>query len=190
MPYQGYNGTAGYNPIKEEGYKIIGYEIYEEISTPDILIAPCGNGSLLFSVYKSFNELKILGLVNKLPKMIGVQIKSASPLKESFEKKEDFVVLDNIPDSIAEGILASESFSSSKLMVALKETQGEIVEVNDSEIIESIEEVVKLESLLPEPTSGSVFAAIKKLTKFKGQKIVLIMTAGGLRELEKTLALL
>jgi threonine synthase len=176
--YDTYNATGGFNPLKEEGIKIISFEIFEDISVPDIIIAPCGNGTLLYSIYKGFKELHLLGLTDKMPKLIGVQVKNAAPLKKSFEEQKDFVVLENIPDSIAEGIIASESFSSPKLMHALKETGGEILEVEEEEIEESLEEIKSLENLDPEPTSASVFAAAKKIQE-KNQKVVLVMTAGG-----------
>ncbi len=183
--YDTYNATGGFNPLKEEGIKIISFEIFEDINVPDIIVAPCGNGTLLYSIYKGFKELNLLGLTDKMPKLIGVQVKGAAPLKESFENNKDFVILKDVPDSIAEGIIASESFSSPKLMHALMETQGMIVEVSEGEITESLEETKELENINPEPTSASVFAAAKKMTDSKEKKIVLIMTAGGDKDIEK-----
>ncbi len=38
----------------------VGFEIWEEIGVPDIIIVPCGNGTLLFGIYKAFVELLLL----------------------------------------------------------------------------------------------------------------------------------
>ena len=183
--YVVWNCTPGINPIKEEGIKIIGFEIYEEIGVPDVIIVPCGNGTLLWGLYKAFKELVLLGLSNKLPKLVGVQIKNAAPLMIAWQKQQDFAILYDIPDSVAEGIIAEESYSSPKVMVALKDTYGTIIEVTEAEIKTSLKEVVEIESLIPEPTSAVVFAAVKKLNLSKKAKIVLVQTAGGMKNLEE-----
>lgn len=185
----GYNVTPGINPIKEEGIKIIGFEIWGEIEVPDVIMVPCGNGTLLFGIYKAFKELQYLGIIKKLPKFIGAQVKNASPLKASYDRHKEFVELENIPDSIAEGIIAQESYSSPKVMMVLNETNGQIVEVDDKEISEALEEAIKLESLIPEITSAAVFAALKKLNFNKNEKIVLVQTAGGMKNLKEIMGL-
>lgn len=183
--YDGWNATPGVNPVKEEGIKIIGFEIWEEIGVPDVIVVPCGNGTLLYGIYKAFMELQFLGLITKLPKLIGVQIKGAAPLKAAFESSKEFVGLSNIPDSIAEGIVARESYSSPKVMMALKDTSGEVVEVDDVETVVAMKEIMNEESLIPEPTSAVVYAAIKKMQIDIDLKIVLIQTAGGMKNLKE-----
>lgn len=185
-PYKSYNATGGFNCLKEEGIKTISFEIYEDLSAvPDVIVAPCGNGTLLFSIYKGFKELQEMKLIDRLPMLIGVQVKNAAPLKQSFVKGKEFTVLKDIPNSIAEGIIAAESYSSRKLMIALKESGGEIIEVTDEEIVKSLKEAIDLESIIPEPTAATVFAGIKKLDHIKNKKIVLILTAGGSKNLEE-----
>lgn len=183
--HPGYNMTPGYNPVKEEGIKMIGYEIYEDLEAPDVIIVPCGNGTLLFGIYKAFKELNYLGLINKLPKMIGVQIKNASPIKKAFENKVDHKILKNIPYSIAEGIIAEESYSSPKAILALKETGGEIIEVTDRELTGSMKKIISMESLIPEPTSAVVYAALSKMKLNPNDKVVLVQSAGGMKNLKE-----
>ncbi|EKD86363.1 MAG: threonine synthase [uncultured bacterium] len=190
MPFPGWNCTPGLNPIKEEGIKVIGFEIFEEIGVPDVIIAPCGNGTLLFGLFKAFKELSFLGVTTKMPKFLGVQIRGASPLKSAFEQQEDFVKLNDIPSSIAEGIVAEESYSSPKVMYALEDTGGEIIEVSDSEITQAIKEIIKTESIIPEPTSAVAYAAIEKVNINKNDKVVLINTAGGQKNLKEIMQLL
>lgn len=183
--YNGWNCTPGINPIKEEGIKLIGYEIWEDIGVPDIIVVPCGNGTLLWSIYKSFYELQLLGLIEKLPVFIGVQVKDSAPLKNAFETHKDYIELPTAQDSIAEGIIAQESYSSPKVMIALNNSQGFIVEVTENEIKESLLEIIELESLIPEPTSAVVYAAIKQLKHYDDKKIVVIQTGGGFKNLKE-----
>lgn len=176
-----YNATGGYNSIKEEGLKKIAYELTD---IPKIVIVPCGNGTLLWSIYKGFKELQQMNLIKNLPKLIGVQVKGAAPLKAGNK-------VDNPIDSIADGIVASESFSAIKVGLALTDTQGEIIEVTDDEIIEGLKEAIELESIIPEPTSAAVFAGVKKLSdKDKKQAVVLILTAGGYKNLDEILKII
>jgi threonine synthase len=184
-PKYGWNCTPGINPIKEEGIKLIGFEIWEDMGVPDIIVVPCGNGTLLFGIYKAFKELMHLGLIHRLPKMIGIQIKNASPLKIAFEKNKDYAVLSSIPNSIAEGIVAMESYSSPKVMHALKDTQGEIIEVDDLEVANALNEIIKEESLIPEPTAAVVYASLAKIKASYSDNIVLIQSAGGMKNLNE-----
>src|SRR3989338_2194900 len=188
--YEGWNCTPGLNPIKEEGIKLIGYEIWEEMGVPDIIVVPCGNGTLLYGIYKAFKELQLLNYVNTLPQLIGIQIKNAAPLKKALETGSDYITLGEVHDSIAEGIIALESYSSPKVMMALKETGGTIVEVSDSEIRESMQEIISLESLIPEPPAAVVYAGVKKLFNVSDKKIVLVQTAGGMKNLKEIMGLL
>ena len=183
--YPGWNVTPGINPLKDEGIKIIGFEIFDEIGVPDVIVVPSGNGTLLYGIYKAFEELKHFGFIDKLPQMIGVQVKGASPLKKSFMEGKDFVTLTDVPDSLAEGIIAEESYSSPKVMFALSETAGTIVEVTDKEIVQALKLCMSLESLIPEPTSAAVYAALPKLSLPKDKKIVLVQTAGGMKNLKE-----
>ncbi|MBL7150906.1 threonine synthase [Candidatus Microgenomates bacterium] len=183
--YPGWNCTPGINPLKDEGIKIIGFETWEQIGVPDVIIVPCGNGTLLFGIYKAFKELQILGKIKKLPMFIGVQIKGASPLKVALEENKEFVTLKDIPESIAEGIVAEESYSSPKAMIALKETGGGIIEVTDKEIKQALREIISLESIIPEPTSAAVFAGVKKLNLCDEGKVVCIQTASGVKNLKE-----
>lgn len=182
--YKEWNITPGFNPLQDEGVKIIGFEIWEDIGVPDSIMVPCGNGTLLFGIYKAFVELLLLKKIIKIPQLIGIQIKNASPLKIAFEEKKEWVTLDDAPDSIAEGIIARESYASPKVMKALQKTNGYIIEVTDTEVKQALKEIISLEGLLPEPTSAAVFTGIKKLPK-TDQTIVCIQSAGGQKNLKE-----
>lgn len=177
------NITSGFNPFGNEGDKITAFEIWESIGVPDYIVVPCGNGGNLYGIWKGFEELKILGNTNKIPKMIGVQIEKAAPIGEALKENKSFVSLLDAPESIAEGIVATESYTSPKAIKALKASGGQIITVTDEEIKNSIEQVDKSEVLLPEVTSASAFAALSKLDCSPNAKIVVILTGTGMKYL-------
>lgn len=180
---RGWNITSGFNPYGNEGDKITAFEIWEAIGVPDYVLVPCGNGGNLYGIWKGFRELNLIGKTKKIPKMIGVQIENAAPLLEAINSGKSFVSLRNIPDSIAEGIVASESYTSPKAVKAIKMSKGEVITVTDLEIKQALGEIIKTESVVPEVTSASVFAALPKLKCSSSSKIVLIMTGAGMKYL-------
>ncbi len=62
------------NPWRLEGQKTIAYEIVEEIGVPDYVFVPVGNGGNIYAIWKGgFRELVDFGVIDRVPKMIGVQ---------------------------------------------------------------------------------------------------------------------
>lgn len=178
-----WNITSGFNPFGNEGDKITAFEIRESIGVPDYVVVPCGNGGNLYGIWKGFEELKILGNSNKIPKMIGVQIENAAPIAKALKEDKYYVSLPTAPESIAEGIVATESYTSPKAIKALKSSGGKIITVTDKEILSAVEQIGKSEVLLPEVTAASAFAALPKLNCSPNAKIVVILTGSGMKYL-------
>ena len=178
----GWNCTL--NPFKSAGSKKIAWEIYEKVGMPDKIIVPCGNGSNLAGIWSGFKEIAQMKKIAKLPQMIGVQVEGASPLKSAMESGNDYEILSNIADSVAEGIVATESYSSPKALRALKESKGSVLEVNEGEIKSALRHMLIEESLVMEPTSASAFAGVWKLN-ISGKKVIVLLTSGGTNTLSE-----
>lgn len=172
-----YHLSAGQNPFRELGSAEISNEIFNQLNeVPKKIIIPAGNGSLLSGIYQGFLNLKKKRKIEQMPELIAVQIKDASPLKKALQSNKDYEIVNNPANSIAESIVASESYCSPKAIKAIKNTNGLVVEVKDEEILKwkkIIEEELKL---FLEPSSISVFSAIKKIRFTKDEKIVIILT--------------
>lgn len=180
MDLPGWNVTSGQNPYRIEGGKTMAYEIFEQLGTvPDVIVIPSGNGGCLAATWKGFVEMKKIGKINKLPKMVCVQIEGAAPIKTAFEQNKPYVVLGDIEDSVAEGIIAQESYNSPQAVQALKESDGYVLEVNDMEIIHALKTIITTEGIVPEPTAAATFAALYKLKESNDPLIVAINTGDG-----------
>lgn len=182
------NITSGIHTLKDQGDKIIAYEIWDTLGVPDYVLVPAANGCLLAGIYKGFFELKILGLIERLPKIIGIQIEYGAPLAEALKQgKKDFVVLEGRLDSLAEGLVARESFCSPKALQALRDTQGVIYCVREESLLQGMRYALREEGLTPEWTSASVFAAGEDMYAKKiideFSTVVVINTSGGLKEI-------
>lgn len=172
-----WNVTSGQNPWRTEGNKNIAKEIVGQMGhCPDLVVVPAGNGGCLAGIGAGFRELGLN------PKMIAVQVAKAAPLKIALEQHKKWVSLGNVADSVAEGIVAAESYCSPKAVELLIKSNGEVIEVTDREILAALSIMVK-SSLVSEPTSAAAFAALKKLKVKKNQKVVVINTGSGMKML-------
>src|SRR5215207_5012011 len=62
------------NPYQSEGAKTLGYEIFlQHGSVPNWIVVPVGGGGTLGSIWRAFAELRALGIIDRMPRMVGVQ---------------------------------------------------------------------------------------------------------------------
>jgi len=155
-----YIGHA-WNPFFIEGIKTIAYEIAEQMNwkTPDNIIVPTGNGTLLLGLYKGFNELIDAGWINDMPRLIAVQAEGCAPLYEAIYGTK----AGKGRSKLADAIRVPNPPRINQMVEAIKNTEGKVVTVNDKEIAHGLECLVKL-GLLVEPTSATAVSALMKLS--------------------------
>ena len=87
--------------------------------------------------YKGFYDLLQLKLINKIPKIIGVQSEGCSPFYTAWKNNTEITETDEntIADSIAVGIPRNPI----KGMDAVKKSNGFYMTVTDEEILDAIE---------------------------------------------------
>ena len=82
-----YNRSTAVNPYLGEGKKTAAFEICEQLEwkVPDYVLVGVGDGCILQGIWKGFKEFYRLGLIQRQPKIIGVQAAGASPLVKVWE---------------------------------------------------------------------------------------------------------
>lgn len=182
------NITPGVLSIRDQGDKMIAYEIFSRIGVPDYVLMPSANGSALFGIFNGFRELKELGLSETVPKMVAVQIDGAAPLLAALDEEKDYVVLEDLTDSKAEGIVAMESYCAPKATYAMRSSNGFVVTVSDDSFDDAMKYAIGKEGVLPEWTSVAGFAALQKVYKEKiideESKVVLINSGSGMKDVK------
>jgi len=85
-----YNRNAAINPLMVEGKKTVALEIAEQLGfkVPDWVVTSVGDGCTIAGVYKGFYDLYMLGLIQKIPRLLGVQSDGCNPFVKSFEYHE------------------------------------------------------------------------------------------------------
>lgn len=169
-----YYASHVYNPLFFEGTKSLAYEIYEQMGIPDYIVVPAGNGTMLLGVYKGFKEL------GKLPRIIVVQSKNCAPIFSKFNHQP----VGEMTATVAEGIAIQEPKRMEEMLVAIKDSNGYIITVDDEEVIRA-QELLGAMGIYIEVTSGAAVAGM--LRYFDGEydptlKIVVPLTGMGLKK--------
>ncbi|MBU2559731.1 threonine synthase [archaeon] len=178
------------NPWRLEGQKTAAFEIIDQLGwqAPDRIIVPVGNCGNISAIWKGFKEFYNYGLIDKLPKMTGIQAEGASPVAQAFKEGKDDVVPFNNPDTIATAIRIGAPVNAPKALAAVKESGGLLETVTDEEILNAQTLLACLEGIGVEPASAASIAGLVKLTKSSeidtSEKIVCITTGHALKDPE------
>ncbi|RZN63676.1 MAG: threonine synthase [Thermoproteota archaeon] len=174
------------NPFRLEGQKTAAFEIYDQLRfVPDTVILPVGNGGNISAIWKGFKEMEEAGIINKLPKMVGIQAEGASPLVRMFKEGGDFRPFER-PETVATAIRIGNPVNWTKAIKAVRESNGLLESVTDDEILEAQEELASVHGIFVEPASAASLAGFKKLRKAgairRDEKVVLVATGHGLKD--------
>jgi threonine synthase len=163
------------------GTATFAYELFEQLGhrVPDTVIVPLGGGTLLLGLHLGFSRLRAAGLVDTIPRLVGVQSSACAPLARAFRAGEPDAEAADPGPTIAEGIRIGLPPRSREILAAIRETSGEVLEVADDEIRTSLRQLLGL-GLFVEPTSATAHAGMARLGGDHAT-IVLAMTAHGLK---------
>lgn len=188
-----YQATAELNPLVIEAQKTIAYEVVEQYGEPDWFIVSMGSGGTIYSVWKGFNELRSLGKIDSLPRMIGVQAEGCAPIVRAYLIGEKKPLAVQKPFTHALAILVRNPLNGGWALQVLKESNGVAVSVTDSEIIAAELEIARTEGIFAEPAGSAAISALQKLvqqgTIEKKDEVVCLITGSGLKATDMLQAL-
>jgi threonine synthase len=179
---------AGDYAYRREGQKSQAYEIIEQMNweVPDKVIVPIGCGTNGSAIWKGFKEYKMLGLIDKLPKIIGVQAEGVDPVVSAFLKKSDKINTIKNPSTVCSAINVGEPLDGHLILDALKRSKGNAISVKDNIVLESEKILAKTESTFVEPTAAAGLAALLQMIKYgqveKDDKVLIVLTGAGLKD--------
>lgn len=185
-----YYASPNWNPFFVEGIKTLAFEICEQLGwiVPDAILCPTGYAGIQIGLYHGFQELIELGIINTIPRLIGVQSEAISPIYQAFARK--IGQIEEVPSktTLAEGIGCVRPVKGKEILEIAQATGGAFEIVSEREIIEGWKELNR-QGIYVEPTSAVVIKAIDRL-EHKGllnqrENIVLILTGSGLKATEK-----
>jgi threonine synthase len=178
------------NPFRIEGQKTLAFEVCDQMNfkSPDVLIVPVGNAGNISSIWKGLDELRRLGVIDKTPRLVGIQAEGASPIASAYKLKSATIQPVKNPETIATAIRIGAPASWKKALRAIAESGGAMETTSDAEILQAQKELARREGIFVEPAGASSIAGLRKLLEQgsieKDEEIVCVATGHGLKDPE------
>lgn len=193
------------NPFRLEGQKTIMLRIIEQMGwqVPDWIVVPGGNLGNSSAFGKAFMELKMLGLIDRVPRLAIINAQGANTLTELFNQhhlrwnggrvdqsviKAYYQRLDQSgfrPHTIASAIEISRPVNLKKCLRALDVCNGVVLAVSDQEILDAKALIGKF-GLGCEPASAATIAGLKHLLAGgvigRDQRVACVLTGNVLKD--------
>ncbi len=187
-----YNRNAAINPYLSEGKKTVGLEIMEQLGweVPDYIAISVGDGCTIAGLWKGLKDLYAIGFIDRLPRLISAQAEGCCPLNRAIESGEDWRPMEEntLADSIAVGVPRN----ADKALMAIRESNGLVVNVSDEEIMAAQKLLGRTCGVFGEPAGVTGAAGLKKLCE-QGKipadaTVVSVVTGNGLKDVANAIA--
>ena len=193
LEYGWYNRNTGYNPYMSEGKKTVALEISEQLGqgtgwqAPDAVVVPVGDGCIIGGVYKGFADLRALGLIDHMPRLIGIQAAGAAPLVDAWEDGSDPTEMQPVRvETIADSIAAGLPRDRIKALRAVRSSDGALLRVTDAEILAAIPSLARRSGVFAEPAGAAAYAGLVRGVEAgvidRHEEVVLLVTGSGLKD--------
>ena len=182
-----YNRNTAYNPLTLEGKKTVSFEIFGQLheQVPDFIFVPVGDGVIISGVYKGFEDLLQLGIIEKMPVVVAVQAAGSCNLVENIGKEEFRI---SPSETIADSISVDIPRNFNMAAAYLSKYQGLTVMVSDDNILRASSILAKNTGIFTEPASAAAFAGFLDFkNRFlipKASTNVVLLTGSGLKDLQ------
>ena len=197
------------NPFRLEGQKSIMYRVLEGLGweVPDWIVVPGGNLGNSSAFGKAFQELKHLGLIDRIPRLAVINAQGANTLYQLYERDglrwnngspdenlinafyEDMDAENRRAQTLASAIEINRPVNLQKCLRALEICDGVVREVNDEEILDGKAQV-GAGGFGCEPASGASVAGARLLRQqgviAPSDRVVCILTGHQLKDSNAT----
>ena len=189
--YGWYNRNAGINPVMIEGKKTVSLEIAEQLNfkPTDWVACSVGDGCTIGGVYNGFKDLYEMGLIERIPKILGVQSTGCCPFVDAAREGRDLIPTEEntLADSIAVGVPRNPL----KALRAVRDSKGSWIAVSDDDILNTMRVLGRTEGVFGEPAgvtaTAGVIAAVKAGIIKADESVTTISTGSGLKDVKNAL---
>ena len=181
-----YNRNAAINPYLSEGKKTVALEIMEQLSwqVPDYIAISVGDGCTIAGLWKGLKDLDAIGFIDRLPRLISAQAEGCCPINRAIAENKPWEPMEEntLADSIAVGVPRN----ADKALMAIRESDGIVVNVSDEEIMAAQKLLGRTCGVFGEPAGVTGAAGVKKLCEQgvigKDDTVVSVVTGNGLKD--------
>lgn len=183
--------TAGATPFVPAGARTLGYELAEQTpAVPEWVVIPMGNGGTLTAAWQGWQTFASLGFVDSVPRFLGVQTESVSPIYDEYAGNDSDsrgkAIESESETTCADSIAVPTPHRDEEARDAIRESGGAIVRVSDEQIKRSIRQLGRCEGVFAEPASAATIAGIERAREQgavdAGDRVVAVITGSGLKD--------
>jgi threonine synthase len=186
-----YNRNTGFNPFTAEGKKTAAFEIWEQVirsfpegREPLTIFIPVGDGNIISGVHKGFKDLKALGWLEQMPRIVGVQSEGSAAVANAFHSGSEEINTVQA-DTLADSIAVDLPRDGVRALRAAKETGGSYLTVPDEDILTAIAELGRV-GIFAEPAAAAAYAGLVKATGdgivTPDDPVLVLSTGSGLKD--------
>jgi threonine synthase len=180
---------VGANPLLARRRQDVGFELCEQLAGGrPTSSAPVSYGDLPVATWRAFLELRALGLVDRVPRMMAAEV--FGPVANALARDLDHTEPMPGGRSVATSAAATNSTYQSLRMV--RDTGGVALTATDDEIMGAQLELAETEGIWAEPAAALPLAVARKLAAqgivAPDEVVVAVVTSTGLKDPEATAA--
>ena len=183
-----YYASHNWSPYFLDGFRSFAFEVIEQLGgkLPEHMIFPVGGGSLMLGAYFGFMDALKAEVIKEVPKIHIVQPEACAPIANAFERGAEHVEPVVERETIAGGLRVANPPKGDMILKALRSVRGVAVKVGDEEILDGYIALSRVEGIFCEPTSATVYPALKKLVDLgvvgSDDSVLLPITGFGLKD--------
>jgi threonine synthase len=180
------------NPLRIEGQKAIAFEIVQDLgwSPPDWIVVPVGNAGNISAIGKGLHELNALGIIDRVPRLLGVQAEAAAPLARAFRDGYRERVRVQAGETVATAIRIGDPVSYDRAVKVVRATGGRFESVGEQEILDA-KALVDAAGVYICPNSATAAAGFLKARAggviAADDRVVIVATAHGCKFSQTTI---
>lgn len=182
-----YNRNSGTNPFLVEGKKTAGLEIAEQCARqmPDWVAVSVGDGCTLGGIGKGLQEMKRLGLIDRVPRLLGVQAEGARAIVTAFAANAELVPTET--NTIADSIAVGTPRNWRRVISQIRKSEGTMIAVSDEEILDAMRFTARLGGVFGEPAGVASVAGVRRAIAegiiLPHESVLAVITGNGLKDI-------
>lgn len=183
-----YNRNSGTNPFLVEGKKTAGLEIAEQMrdNLPDWVVVSVGDGCTIGGIGKGLQEMKRLGFIDRMPRLLGVQAEGAKPIVDAYVAGKDLIP--TTTNTIADSIAVGTPRNWRRAIQQIQSSNGEMIAVSDDEILDAMRMTARLGGVFGEPAGVAGVAGLKNALQQNmirsHESAIAVITGNGLKDIQ------
>jgi threonine synthase len=182
-----YNRNCAINPVLVEGKKTCGLEIAEQAAAvgcvPDWVVVSVGDGCTIAGIGKGLAEMHALGVIDRLPRLLGVQAAGVAPIDHAW--RHDALPPPNAGTTIADGINVPVPRNWRKAVSTVRAADGAMVTVTDEQILAALAQAGR-HGVFGEPAAAASIAGVKVAVEQgiikTNERVLTVNTGSGLKD--------